>query len=241
MNPSFQGETAPPRLGWGSRRPASCGAECGADPVPTSTADYLELRGRTYYIRMRVPAEFADVEPLAEVNRSLRTRDRVEAEARCANARAALFADWRARRTGKKGDARAIFDDSIEVLKGWGMSFAPMEELLSQPIEELLTRIEVIGNLAPNSAAVPAALGAIDVPDATLEDMADRMPVLKAASIRGKNARQRREWCGNYKRAAKDFAAHVGRRTILTISEQDATDYEVYWKKRAQTGEVSTN
>jgi hypothetical protein len=49
--------------------------------VPTETADYLDLRGKTYYLRMRVPAEFADVEPLNEINRSLKTRDKVHAKA----------------------------------------------------------------------------------------------------------------------------------------------------------------
>ena len=209
--------------------------------MPTNTADYLDLRGNTYYIRMRVPAEFADVERLPEINRSLKTRDRVEAEARCANARAALFADWKGRLAGKAADTRAIFDASIELLKGWGMTFSPMDDLLTGPLDELLSRIETIANVDPKSAAIPAALGAIDLPDVTLEEMAKRMPVLKAADIRAKNARQRREWCGNYKRAAQDLTAQIGKRTILTISEQDAADYEDFWKNRAKTGGVSTN
>ncbi|CUH39911.1 Site-specific recombinase XerD [Jannaschia seosinensis] len=190
---------------------------------------------------MRVPAEFADVEPLPEINRSLKTRDRGEAEAQCAIMRAALINDWRARRAGKAADARAIFDTSVELLKSWGMTFTPMDDLLTGPMDELLSRIETIASIDPNSAAVPAALGAIDLPDACLDEMAERMPVLKEADIRAKNARQRREWCGNFKRAAKDFRAQVGERTILTISEQNAVDYEDFWKKRARTGAVTTN
>lgn len=209
--------------------------------MSSSTAEYLDQRGKTYYIRMRVPAEFADVEPLPEINRSLKTRDRIEAEAQCSIMRAALFNDWRARRAGKAADTRAIFDTSIELLKGWGLTFSPMDDLLKGPIEELLSRIEAIANVDPNSAAVPAALGSIDLPDASLDEMSKRMPVLKEADIRAKNARQLREWCGNYKRAAKDFTAQIGMRTILTISEQDAADYEDFWKRRARTGEVTTN
>lgn len=209
--------------------------------MPTDTADYLDLRGKTYYLRMRVPSEFADVEPLDEINRSLKTRDEIDAKAQCAIMRAALFNDWRARRAGKAANTREIFDASIELLKDWGISFTPMDDLLTGPIDELLTRIEAIANLDPNSAAVPATLGAIDLPDATLEEMAARMSVLKAATIRAKNTRQCREWCGNYKRAAGDFSAHVGKRTVLSISEQDAADYEDFWKKRAQIGEVTSN
>ncbi|MEQ8490278.1 MAG: hypothetical protein RID15_18320 [Marinovum algicola] len=209
--------------------------------MATSTADYLELRGKTYYLRMRVPAEFADVEPLLEINRSLKTRDRVDAEAKCANARAALFAEWRARRAGKAADTRAIFDTSIELLKGWGLTFRPLDDLLTGPIDDLLSRIELIASMDLNSAAVPAALGTLDLPDATLAEMAERMPDLKEAEIRAKNPRQLREWCGNYKRAAKDFTAVIGKRTVLKISEQDATDYEDFWKKRAKSGQVTTN
>jgi len=239
--PVSLGDTAWP-CNWAARSlTARCGADCGAIPVPTNNADYLDLRGKTYYLRMRVPAEFADVEPLTEINRSLKTRDRIEAEAQCTIMRAALFNDWRARRAGKAADTRAIFDASIELLKGWGMSFSPMEELLTGPIDEILSRIEAVANLAPSSPAVPAVLGAVDLPDATFEEMAERMPVLKAATIRAKNARQLREWCGNYKRAAKDVATHIGQRTVLTINEQDATNYEAFWKKCAQTGKVSTN
>ncbi len=126
-----------------------------------NNADYLDLRGNTYYIRLRVPIEFADVESLPEINRSLKTRDRGEAELRCANARAALFTEWRARRAGKAADTRAIFDASIELLKCWGMTFSPMDDLLNGPIDELLSRIETIANVDPKSAAVPAALGAV--------------------------------------------------------------------------------
>ena len=33
----------------------------------------------------------------------------------------------------------------------------------------------------------------------------------------------------------------IGKRTVLKISEQDATDYEDYWKQRAQSGQVTSN
>lgn len=209
--------------------------------MPTISADYLDLRGSTYYLRMRVPAEFADVEPLKWIERSLRTRNRVDAEAKCAIMRAALRNEWLARRAGKAADTRAIFDTSIDLLKDWGLTFSPLEDLLTGPIDALLSRIEIVAKMDVNSSAVPAALGTLDVPDATLAEMAERMPDLKAAEIRAKNARQRREWWGNYKRAAKDFTAEIGERTVLKISYQDATDYEDFWKKRAHAGQVTSN
>ena len=58
----------------------------------SQTADVqgIELRGKTHSLRMRVPAEYADDEPLRDINRSLKTRKRAEAEARCSLAELAL-------------------------------------------------------------------------------------------------------------------------------------------------------
>ena len=142
---------------------------------------------------------------------------------------------------GKAADTRAIFDTSIELLKDWGLTFSPLDDLLTGPIDALLSRIEIVPKMGVNSAAVPAALGTLDLPDATLAEIAERMPDLKEAEIRAKNARQRREWWGNYKRAAKDFTTVIGERTVLIIPEQDVTDYEDFWKKRAQSGQVTSN
>jgi len=194
----------------------------------------LKLRGNIYYIRVRVPVAYAEVEPRKEVFRSLDTSDQLEAQAKCANARLALRVEWNAARAAQKADVRAVFDTSTELLRSWGMSFSPMTDLLTGEIDDLLQRIEKIANIDPASPAVPAVLGVIDLPDHTVAEMAARMPKLKKVEIRAKNSRQRREWCGNFLRAAKDFAAVIGERTIMTISEQDATDYWEFWKKRAR-------
>jgi len=188
----------------------------------------------SYYIRIRVPAAYADIEPRKEVFRSLETRDPIVAQAKCANARLALRLEWDAARAAEKADVRAIFESSTELLRSWGMTFSPMTDLLNGEVDQLLERIEKIANLDPASSAVPAALGAVELPDHTLVEMAERMPKLKKAEIRAKNSRQRREWCGNFLRAAKDFAAVIGERTIMSISEQVATDYWEFWKKRAR-------
>ncbi|WP_157891267.1 DUF6538 domain-containing protein [Phaeobacter porticola] len=160
--------------------------------MPTKTANHVELRGRTYYFRVRVPKEFADVEPLAEINRSLKTRDPTEAAARAATVRMALFAEWQAKRAGLVADTRVIFDASMDILKDWGMRFCSMEDLISGPVEQLLSRIEALTDVDPSSSA---GLGTIYLPDVLIHETALRMPILKEAEIRDKSARQRRELC----------------------------------------------
>lgn len=187
--------------------------------MQSTTITGLERRGSTYYLRLRVPAQFADVEPRKEINRSLSAKDRQEAEIRCVQAKAALKAEWTAQRAGRNADVRKIFEASSELLKTWGMTFTPMSELVIGPVEELMERIEAIADRSPQSTAVSAALGAVDLADFTLQEMADRMPKLKEEDTRAKNPRQLREWKGNYTRAAREFTEVIGKRTILTISD----------------------
>ncbi|MBY6157460.1 DUF6538 domain-containing protein [Pseudooceanicola nitratireducens] len=209
--------------------------------MTVSTVSGLELRGQTYYLRIRVPAEFADVETRSEINRSLKTRDQREAEVRCVQAKAALHAEWAARQAGQSADIRTVFEASSDLLRSWGMTFAPMEQIIEGPIEDLLSRIEAIAAHAAQSTEVSAALGAVDLPDYSLDEMARRMPNLKKEEISAKNGRQLREWKGNYTRAAREFTSVIGKRTVLTITDQDAVDYEAFWKKRVRTGEVKSN
>ncbi|TMM54117.1 hypothetical protein FDT80_00490 [Sulfitobacter sabulilitoris] len=175
------------------------------------------------------------------IERSLHTKDRQEAEAQCAIAKVALRREWDALRAGRSADQRALFNASTELLRGWGMTFSPMQDLVTGPIENLLARMEKLSANEAQSFAVPAALGAVDLPDLTLRKMAARMPTLKKADIKAKNARQKREWSTNFVRAAKDFTKHIGKRTIFTVSEQDAIDYEDFWKSRYRKGEVTAN
>ncbi|OOY20108.1 hypothetical protein BMI86_11655 [Thioclava sp. DLFJ5-1] len=61
-----------------------------------------------------------------------------------------------------------MFEAPIEVLKAWGMSFSPMADLITGPLSDLHSRIEAIANVDPLSPAVPAARGAIGLPDLSL-------------------------------------------------------------------------
>ena len=121
------------------------------------------------------------------------------------------------------------------------MNFAPMDAIIAGPIEDLLSRIEAIADRAPESMEVSAALVVVDLPDYSLCEMAGRMPSLKEREIRAKNPRQLREWKGNYIRAAREFSEVIGKRTILTITDQDAVDYEAFWMRRVRSGEVTSN
>ncbi|QPZ89441.1 hypothetical protein [Thioclava electrotropha] len=61
-----------------------------------------------------------------------------------------------------------MFDALVDILKAWGMSFSPMEDLITGPLSDLHSQIEAIANVDPLSPAVPAALGAKGLPDLSL-------------------------------------------------------------------------
>lgn len=121
------------------------------------------------------------------------------------------------------------------------MQFLPTEDIAAGRFEDLLTRLEAAAKLPPDAPSVAALLGAVNYPDYSLDEMALRMPVLKATIIAAKNARQRREWEGNFSRAAREFGSVIGKRSVLTVTEEDAGKYEKYYRKRAEKGEVTAN
>jgi len=54
-----------------------------------------------------------------------------------------------------------------------------------------LTRLDKLTADTVNTVAAPALLGAVDLPDYPLDEMAKRMPVLQKSDIRAKNDRQK--------------------------------------------------
>jgi hypothetical protein len=202
----------------------------------------LEQRGRVYYLRVRVPSKFADVEPRVEINRSLKTRDRAEAEARCAIAKAALLHDWRARKSWQEAPhARESFDASIELLNAWGLKYRPMQKLIEGPIEDLLQRVETVMRAGHDAAALPVALGAVELPHILLSEMPPEMEKLRAKDAAAKNARQLREWRAKYERAASYFKELVSDKNVLEITEADAPVYFEHWKKLHAESAITAN
>lgn len=69
-------------------------------------------------MRMRVPARYAEVEPRAEVNLSLKTRDEDQARARLAIRKRALMLDWEARlRRRANPDRPEAYDAAMGLLR----------------------------------------------------------------------------------------------------------------------------
>ena len=230
------------RGGWWKR--PLCGAIRGADVGLQENVleDGLERRGRVYYMRMRVPARFAEVEPRAEVNLSLKTRDEDQARARLAIRKRALMLDWEARlRRRANPDRPEAYDAAMGLLRDLDIPYVPMETLLSGPIADLVQRIEALGAVKPESPAAPAALGALKPPAVRISEMPAIIEELNKKRNENKNPRQMREWRNKYRNAAAVFVTVVADKPVLEITEPDALAYRTHWKNKIVAGEVTVD
>ena len=218
-------------------------AVCGAEMIKTENTcvDGVELRGRVYYMRFRVPARYSEVEPRREVNQTLGTRDYDEAKARFTLKKRAIFNDWEVRLSrGDLGPTPDAYDAAMSLLDDLGISYKPMEELIAGPLNDLLVRIEAAGKHGVVSAAMPAALGAMKLPKTLVSEMPPIIEKLKSADIASKNPRQLRMWRNKYLQAAASFSTVVSDKSISDVTELDALAYRKHWKGRRDKGEVTT-
>ncbi len=193
-------------------------------------------------MRIRVPIKFAEVEARSEIYQSLKTKCEDEAKARFVLKKRALVNDWEARLSrGGGGTKPDAFDAALSLLENMNISYRPMDELITGPINELLARIDAAAEFGPESAAFPAALGALKFPKTLISEMPSIIEEQKKAEISSKNKRQLRVWRNKYLQAATSFVEIVKEKSVPDISEHDALIYRKYWKGRRDRGEITTN
>ncbi|SMX49914.1 DUF6538 domain-containing protein [Maliponia aquimaris] len=205
-------------------------------------SDGLELRGRMYYARFRVPTRFCSVEPRREVNKSLKTRDRRQARVKLEQMRTQLELQWETLLAEKEG--RSTIDSFIQMtnfLESLSLPFRPLQKIVSGPLEDMLARIEKIENFGTTSEAVPAVLGARQLPDVKVSEMADLMKRHHATKISRKNAYQTRAWVSKYERAAASFIEVVEDKPISQISEANAMAFKKHWLERLEKTKLTAN
>lgn len=202
----------------------------------------IERRGRVYDMRMRVPTRFEKVETRPEVNRWLKTRCPIEAQARFAVTRLALHREWDAAlRAQERPGSREVFDVSMALLQDLNLPYRGVGELAGGPIEDLVSRIERLADKSANSAAVPALLGGVDLPRTLVSEMPGYFERIRADQVSANNEeRQLREWRNKYLRAAAAFVLAAGDKPMAEITAADARLYRKHWENKRKEDGVST-
>ena len=203
----------------------------------------LLLRGKTYHLRRRVPQRFADVEPRRVVWISLHTDSESLARTKADQAWEELLAAWEAKRAGDSADAQKRFEAAQELAQMRGFRYRHHAELSDAPLENLLQRIEAIGDkdARPERVEARALLGGVDQPAITLSAALEAYWDLAKDKTLGKSEDQLRRWRNPRIKAFRNLIALVGDKPIQELSRDDMLDFRQFWLERIADGEVSAN
>ncbi len=201
------------------------------------------LRGSTYHLRKRVPQRFAAVEPRKTVWISLHTDSETAALAKAPAAWAGLVEAWEARLAGQDGDAEAFFEAARKLAQSRGLRYLPAERVAALPLDELLERVEAVGEVAGKPSPVEAAafLGGAAEPAITVTRALELYWTLAKDKTFGKSEDQLRRWRNPRLKAVKNFVDVVGDKPIAEISGDDMLDFRQWWIDRVEAENLTPN
>ena len=201
------------------------------------------LRGSTYHLRKRVPQRFAAVEPRKTVWISLHTDSETAALAKAPAAWAGLLEAWEARLAGQDGDAEAFFEAARKLAQSRGLRYLPAERVAALPLDELLERVEAVGEVAGKPSPVEAAafLGGAAEPAITVTRALELYWTLAKDKTFGKSEDQLRRWRNPRLKAVKNFVDVVGDKPIAEINGDDMLDFRQWWIDRVEAENLTPN
>ena len=191
----------------------------------------LRLRGKMYSLRRRVPERYSSVDTRDEVWVSLHTDSLTQAKEKASKVWEEHIAGWEARLSGRSADASKHFDAVRELAKAKGVKYVPVGQVANLPIDELLERIEAIGQVkgTPSHADAQAMLGAIDTPSLLLSEALEEYWDLAKDKVLKKSPDQLRRWRNPRIKAVNNFIRVVADKPIADISRDDMLDFRKWW------------
>ena len=197
----------------------------------------LILRSNIWTLKRRVPKRFAGVESRAVIWESLKTDSPSIAEQKAKQVWNAYLEAWEARLAGRDGDAEAQFRAAKNIADMRGFQFLVAEQVAQRPVEEIVARVEAIGevNGTPDPVDASALLGGVDAPRFMLSELLDRVEEISRYDNRFKSAQQMRLWRSPRKRAIGNLIAALGAdRPVEEITATEAHTFRKYWLKRLE-------
>lgn len=191
----------------------------------------LILRGRKYSLRRRVPERYRSVDIREEVWVSLHTDSLSEAKEKAQKVWETHIAGWEAQLAGRSTDASKHFDAVRELAKAKGVKYVPVGQVADMPIDELLERIEAIGQVSgkPSHIEARAMLGAVGTPSLLLSEALEEYWELAKDKVLQKSPDQLRRWRNPRIKAVNNFIKVVSDKPISEISRDDMLDFRKWW------------
>lgn len=193
--------------------------------------EHLALRGRKYSLRRRVPERYRSVETRDEIWISLHTDSLTQAKEKAPQVWEEYVAGWEARLAGRSTDASKHFDAVHRLVKAKGVKYVPVGQVADLPIDELLQRIEAIGqtNGTPSHTDAQAMLGAIGAPSLLLSEALKEYWELAKDKVLKKSPDQLRRWRNPRIKAVNNFIKIVADKPISEITREDMLDFRKWW------------
>jgi hypothetical protein len=193
------------------------------------------LRGKTWYLKRRVPARFSSVEERAVIWDSLSTDSYSVAVQKSAGVWLNYIEAWEARLAGRDGDAAEKFRAAQQLAAIRGFQFLAIDKVEQAPLEEILQRVEASRGAggAPDEITASAVLGVVEAPKLRLSALVERVEGLAAQDNRFKNSEQMRLWRSPRVRAVNNLIAAVGRDIeVASVGTAEARVHKKWWEAR---------
>jgi integrase len=197
----------------------------------------------TLELRRRVPKKYASVEPRAVVWVSLETDSRSVADARAASLWQQQIAKWEALLAGDTSVTEARLDAARSLVELKGFTYAPVADLLEQPVENILKRVEAISQHmgVPNLKEAQALLGIVPDHGLTISRALELFWHLTSAETLGKSYDQIRRSINPVKKAIKNLIDVIGDKSIAAITRDDMLDFRDWWAEQMELKELTAN
>ncbi|MEX5600398.1 DUF6538 domain-containing protein [Pseudophaeobacter sp. C1-32P7] len=202
--------------------------------------DSIKQRGKIWHLNWRVPSRYAEVESRKKLEFSLRTKDRDQAVEKAAVYKTAFRAQWETMLAAQvPSSERDAYDAVVAVAQSRELKYRPVQELVKDPLHEIMERLDSIQNQPPTSPVVTAALGGAPLPKTKVSEFPESMARLRADEIQGKTPDQLRQWKNKWLRAASAFVEKAGDRPMCEITIVEARKYQDHWKEIRDGGRTT--
>lgn len=208
--------------------------------------DFLTRRNGTWHFVRRVPVEFAALDPRGVVKHSTRVRVSSDRTGRKATRvvdelNQELENYWQELCARQMGIAPQGYNEARRRARSLGFDYIENEQLLAQPAEKRLERLEalVAKGLTSDAGARAALLGTEKRSPFLLSKLFVEYEAATKDEIKDFSPNQLRVWRNGRMRAVSDFVKVVGDKPITELTLDDGLDYCEWWRARVVAGETN--
>lgn len=203
----------------------------------------IELRGRIWQLRRRVPKRYHAVESRRMILMSLHSDSRTVALSKAQRIWDELIEVWEARLAGDHEEAAARFAAAENLAQLRGFRYLSAAKVKTLPLSELLDRVEAISERdgLPEPAEAAALMGTVEAPTLTLSAALEAYWTLARDKTLGKSADQVRRWENPRKKAVGNLIAVVGDKPLGDLTREDMLAFRDWWTDRLATQGLTAN